>query len=121
MTEEQQAKAEVIIDRQITMSGQTLDALRKAGLKDEMELQLDFFFAAPNEKAGHSLVAHLGSNDCLDVSLEKSGGFLTRKFTVRGKTHPTQVNVQVLAQWIPWIVVQGITYGCEFDGWGTEV
>jgi hypothetical protein len=121
MTPEQEIKAQRIIERQLEMSGATLDALRRAGLTDQTEVQLQFFFAARNEASGQALVAHLAKNDCLDLKLEKSGGFLSRRFSVAGKTHPTVVTTQVLAIWIPWIVVQGITHDCEFDGWGAEV
>jgi hypothetical protein len=120
MTPDQETKAQRIIERQLELSGATLDALRRAGLTDERETQIDFFFNAPNEASAKALVAHLAKNDCLDLKVEKSGGFLSRKFSVAGKTHPTVVTVQVLAQWIPWIVVQGITHNCEFDGWGAE-
>jgi hypothetical protein len=120
MTPQQKSKAQRIIERQLEMSGATLDALRRAGLTDHMEVQLEFFFAARNEASGQALVAHLAKNDCLDLKLEKSGGFLSRRFSVVGKTHGTVVTPQVLAQWISWMVVQGVTHDCEFDGWGAE-
>jgi hypothetical protein len=120
MTPEQKSKAQRIIERQVELSGATLDALHQAGLTNEREVQIEFFFSAPSEASAKALVAHLAKNDCLDLKVEKSGGFLSRRFSVAGKTHPTVVTVQVLAQWIPWIVVQGITHGCEFDGWGAE-
>jgi hypothetical protein len=121
MTPEQKARAQRIIERQLEMSGATLDALRRAGLTDEREIQLEFFFDARNEASGQTLVAHLSENDCLDLKVERSGGLLSRKFSVVGKTHPTVVTAEVLAQWIPWIVVQGVTHDCEFDGWGAEL
>ena len=121
MPPEQEAKAKIIIERQINMSGDTLDALRRAGLADDMEIQLDFFFLAPNGAHARALVTHLTKNDCLDLSAQRSGGILSRKFTVTGKTRPTVVTTQVLAQWIPWMVVQGMIHECQFDGWGAEV
>jgi hypothetical protein len=121
MTPEQEAKAQRIIERQLEMSGATLDALRRAGLSDEREVQIEFFFDVRSEVSGKALIAHLAENDCLDLKLERSGGFLSRKFSVVGKTHPTVVTVQVLAQWIPWIVVQGVIHDSEFDGWGAQV
>jgi hypothetical protein len=121
MTPAQESRAKQLIEKQVAMSGQTLDALKRAGLTGDKEIQLDFFFAAPNEKSARVLVEHLKSNDCLNVSVERTGSFISRKWVVRGQTHPTQVTAQVLAQWLPWMVVQGITHGCEFDGWGAEV
>ena len=121
MTPSQKAQAQRIIERQLAMSGDTLDALRRAGLTDQTEVQIDFSFVAPDMAAGQALVAHLRANDCLELSLQRSSGFLSRTLTVAGKTHPTVVTAQVLAQWIPWMVVQGVVHGCEFDGWGAEV
>jgi hypothetical protein len=121
MTPAQEVRARELIDKHVAMSGQTLDALRKAGLTDEQEVQLGFFFDAPNEKFARALTKHLQANGCLDVRCEKSRGFLSRRWVVTGKTYPTAVTVHVLAEWLPWIVVQGISHGCEFDGWGAEV
>jgi hypothetical protein len=121
MSPEQKSKAQRIIERQLEMSGGTLDALHRAGLKHDREIQIEFFFNAPNQASADALVSHLEKNDCLDLKLEWSGGFLSRKFSVAGKTHPTVVTVEVLAQWIPWMVIQGVTHDCEFDGWGAEV
>jgi len=121
MTSAQTSRAKHLVDKQIAMSGQTLDALHDAGLPDDTVVQLDFSFIAPNTKAAEALVAHLQANDCLDLAYERTGGFLSRKCVVSGKTHPTQVNTQVLAEWLPWMVAQGILYDCEFDGWGAEV
>jgi hypothetical protein len=121
MTSDQQEKADRITNRQLELSGATLDALRRAGLTDEKEVQIDFFFDAPNLASAQALSEHLAANDCLDLRVERSGTFLSRKFTVAGKTHNTVVSPQVLGQWIPWMVAHGMIYGCQFDGWGAEV
>ena len=121
MTPDQEARAKRIIERQLAMNAETLDALRRAGLTEEKEVQIEFFFVAPNEAAARALVAHLEANDCLGLALQRSGSFFSRRFSVVGKTHPTAVTPQVLSQWVPWIVVQDIIHGCEFDGWGAQV
>jgi hypothetical protein len=121
MTPKQEERANQLIARQIAMSGQTLDALRSAGLKEEDAVQIDFFFEARNKESATALVAYLEANDCLDVALVQSGGFLSKKFAVTGKTLATNITPAVLGQWIPWMVVQGVIHGCVFDGWGAEV
>jgi Regulator of ribonuclease activity B len=121
MTPEQARMAEEQAHHQLEMSKQTLEALRRHGLTDETEVQIDFYFVAPNEKSARSLAQHLEENDCLELQCEKSGGFLSRKWAVMGKSHPTPVTESVLATWIPWMVVQGISHDCEFDGWGASV
>jgi hypothetical protein len=121
MTPEQARKAEELSQRQLEMSKQTLVALRGHGLAEDAEVQIDFFFVAPNEKSARALAEHLEENECLDLRCEKSGGFLSRKWVVTGKSHPSPVTEKVLAAWIPWMVVQGVTHNCEFDGWGASV
>jgi hypothetical protein len=121
MTPEQKEEADRITKRQLELSGATLDALRRAGLTDEKEVQIDFFFDAPDMASAKALSNHLAANDCLDLRVDRSGSFLSRKFTVVGKTYATVVTPQVLAQWLSWMVVHGIIHGCEFDGWGAEV
>ena len=121
MTPEQEVKAKRLIDRQIQLSNATLAALLRVGLTDERPVQLDFFFNARDEASARALIAHLAENDCLDLKLERSGSFLSRKFGVSGKSQPTVVTPEILAQWIPWMVVKGITRNCDFDGWGAEV
>lgn len=107
--------------RQLDMSKQTLAALRSHGLAEGAERHLDFFFVAPTERNARALAEHLENSDCLDLRCEKSGGFLSRKWVVSGRSNPTPVTESVLANWIPWIVIQGITHDCEFDGWGASV
>lgn len=121
MTPSQEIRAQRIIDQQVAMSGQTLERLRQVGLTGEKVLQIDFFFNAPTKKAAEALIEHLEKNDCLNLSAEKINGFFSPKFAVKGQTYPTNLTTKVLAKWLPWIIVQGILYNCEFDGWGAEV
>ncbi len=121
MRKKQESKAKEIAAKHLLMSTATLKALRNAGLAADRSIQLDFCFNAPNEKSAQNLVEKLEANECLNLIVEKSGGFFSRKCRVHGKTHPTEVNEQILEAWIPWIVVQGATFDCEFDGWGAEV
>jgi hypothetical protein len=66
MTPSQEKRAKEIIDQQVAMSGQTIERMRQVGLTDDKELQIDFFFVAPNEKAAMALVENLNQNDCLN-------------------------------------------------------
>jgi len=121
MTSVQEARAQQLIDKHIVMSGITLETLQKAGLTEDKQIPIEFFFAAPNERAAKNLIANLEENDCLNLSSEKSGGLFSRKWSVKGQTYPTKIDIQVLSQWLPWIIVKGISLDCEFDGWGAEI
>jgi Regulator of ribonuclease activity B len=121
MTPKEERRGQRIIDRQLSMAAATLAAMREAGLTEDRELPLDFSFDAPNEQAAKALAEHLASRDCLSLSTERVSGFLSRKYVVFGKTYPTAVTAEILGQWIPWIVVQGLAHNCEFDGWGAQI
>lgn len=121
MTPEQAARAERIIGWQIAASGQTIDALRRAGLTDSTILNIDFFFTAKDEKSARALASHLEANDCVSLRVSCVGRLLFKKYLITGKTLETHVTVEIIAQWLPWIVIQGVVHNCEFDGWGAEV
>ncbi|MBA5635511.1 hypothetical protein H3H37_00310 [Duganella sp. LX20W] len=121
MTPKQRLRAAEVIATQMAMNSLTIEALRNAGLSESREVQIDFLFVAPDEVKANALAAHLSANDCLSVLVRRNGSFFSRKYLVEGKTYPTLVNERVLAEWLPWIVVQGAVLDCEFDGWGTEV
>jgi hypothetical protein len=111
-------RAERIITQQLTMALETIAEMRKAGLSEDRELELDFFFDAPDEGAAKALVASLETRDCLSLTISRHDG---GDFVVAGKTYPTPVTFEVLSQWIPWMVVQGLTCNCEFDGFGAAL
>jgi regulator of RNase E activity RraB len=121
VNEAQTSRAAAIIAKQLAMNAQSLSALQQAGLKPDTVVQLDFTFVAPSRDAGAALKAHLEENDCLDVELRKRPGLFSRKADVVGKSQPTTVDAEILDQWVRWMVVQGVSHGCDFDGWGTFV
>lgn len=121
MNEAQTSRAAAIIARQLAMNAQTLAALQQAGLTPDTVVQLDFTFVAPSRDAGAALKSHLEQNDCLGVELRKRPGLFSKKVEVVGKSQPTTVDAEILDQWVRWMVVQGISLDCDFDGWGTFV
>jgi hypothetical protein len=121
MNDEQKLRVATIAAKQIAMNKGTLAALRRAGLKADAAVQLDFVFLAPDKRAADSLKSHLEQRDCLDVAVVKKGGLLSRRFLVEGRSHPTALSSDLLSDWVRWMAVQGVLHNCEFDGWGTEV
>ena len=114
-------RAQGIINKQLAMAIVTLGAMREAGLMPDRKIQLDFNFDAPNEEAAKALVADLATKDCHSLSIERLGRFFSRKRVVRGKTSPTQVTPEILEQWIPRMVLQGLEHDSEFDGFGAAI
>ena len=105
-----------VLARQLAMNAQTWATLRGYGVDESTELVLDFFFVAPSEHAAWELAAFLrGETDyTITVSAARIG--------VKGSTQPTAVSLEILDQWVDWMVSAGAEYGeCEFDGWGAQV
>lgn len=121
MNEQQRERAVAVISKQLAMNRQTFSQLRQAGLEPDDVVQLDFFFVAPDEKCAVALKSFLEQNDCLNVSVERRGGLLSRKFDVAGQSLPTTVSIELLDEWVEWMVAQGLERACEFDGWGALV
>jgi len=80
MTPDQKLRAEEMLTQQMAMNPVTLEALRNAGLVEGNEVQLDFLFWAPNESKANALAAHLTTNDCLSVTVRRSGSFFPERF-----------------------------------------
>ena len=57
----------------------------------------------------------------VDVHGKKDGMLSKKQWSVTGSTQPTAVSLDILNQWVGWMVVAGAENGgCEFDGWGAE-
>jgi len=119
MTDEQQRRAQRIIERQLSTGDTTLMTLRDAGLAPDAVVELDFSFVAPNREVAESLRAHLAGNDCSNVEVRKHPGLFSRKLVVSGKSRATALSAEFLRQWVPRMVAQGMAHDCEFDGWST--
>src|SRR5262245_60620053 len=100
MNEAQKVRAATIAAKQVAMNAATLAALRRAGLKPDAAVQLDFIFLAPDAKAAGSLKSHLEQRDCLSVAVVKQGGLLSRRFFVQGRSYPTAVSEDLLSDWV---------------------
>ncbi len=52
----------------------------------------------------------------------KKGVLSMKAWSVSGSTQPTAVSLDILNEWIQWMVSAGAANGgCEFDGWGAPV
>jgi hypothetical protein len=121
MNDNQRGRAAAILAQQLPMNPRTLALLQEKGLKPETVVQLDFFFVAPNRERATALKLHLEDNDCLEMETHRRPGVFSKKFDVTGKSKPTTVDAEILDQWVQWMVVQGVLFDSDFDGWGTEV
>jgi Regulator of ribonuclease activity B len=105
---------EGVLAKQLAMNEQTWTALQEHGVTTETELRLDFFYVAPSRKSAERLAGFLRTETDYDVR--------SRHDSVTGTTQPRTVDLDVLNQWVEWMVGAGAEHGrCEFDGWGAEV
>lgn len=108
------------LEHQLSMNRVTWEKLREHGLEDGRELSLDFFFFAPGEDDARALASYLEAETDyeVEVSSAKAGLLSRRQWVVGGSTRPTPVTLDVLDEWVTWMVAAGRAHGCEFDGWG---
>ena len=105
-----------VLARQLAMNAQTWEALQRYGVDESTELVLDFFYVAPSEHAAWELAAFLKAQT--DYTIMVSTG----PYGVKGSTQPTAVSLEILDEWVDWMVSAGAEHGeCEFDGWGAQV
>lgn len=98
--------------------------LQKHGVDETTDVGLEFFYVAPGEEEAARLVEYLRDETDYDVRAvsHKKGAFSRRTWIVTGKTRPTTISLEVLDEWVQWMVAAGAANGgCEFDGWGAQV
>jgi hypothetical protein len=103
--------------KQITMTQQTWERLQYHGLTAASEIRLDFFYNAPTRAAALELEHLLRDETDYEVGVVSNRDV----WGVRGRTQPTQVDEEVLLQWVDWMISAGLQHGVLFDGWGTQM
>jgi hypothetical protein len=108
--------------QQLAMNVETWGALRRHGVTEQTGLRIDFMYEAPSRSAADKLVKLLREETDYDVAEPRAAGsLLARKFLVSGTTQTTQVSLDILNQWVDWMVAAGQqSEGCIFDGWGAQ-
>lgn len=114
-----------VLSNQLGMNPQTWKLLTDRGVTHETALRLDFAYAAPGEKEATQLSVFLQRKTDYTVrtTSAKKGGALSRKsWSVVGTTNPTALSLNLLNEWVRWMVLAGHENGqCEFDGWGAQL
>jgi hypothetical protein len=102
------------------MNEQTWQVLQENGVSEETPLALDFSYAAPGRSAAEQLRDFLTEETDYAVSVQpQKKGLLSKTWSVQGTTRPTPVSLDILNDWVRWMVAAGAEKGgCIFDGWG---
>ena len=109
--------------KQLEMNAQTWRALQDRGVTERSALSLDFSYVAPDGAAAERLRASLADQTDYAVQVhQQKKGLLRKTWIVEGTTQPTPVSLDVLNDWVRWMIAAGAEKGeCIFDGWGTAV
>lgn len=99
------------------MNRATWARLKELGVTTSTELRLDFLYLAPTEASARALERVLLQETDYTVKVSGDGD----SWHVEGFTQPTAVTLEILDQWVDWMITAGIHQDCDFDGWGAEV
>ena len=111
---------QTLLAKHLAMNQQTWRRLQELGVTTSTSLRLDFSYRAPERKAAEALKDLLADQTDYDVQVERSGSLPPKEWSVQGTTQSTTISLEVLDQWVDWMVSAGLERGCEFDGWGTK-
>ena len=97
--------------------------LQAQGVDEQTELRLGFVYASPGLTEARELAAFLREETDYDVEVrarDEHGG--EEDWVVMGATQPTAVSLQLLDDWVEWMIAAGAAEGpCAFDGWAAQL
>lgn len=94
------------------------------GVDEDARLAPDFLYLAPGETPANELAEFLRTQTDYFVETRSEKGSIAsrREWFVVGRTNPTTLSLEMLDQWVRWMVMAGHRNGiCEFDGWGVQL
>lgn len=105
-------------DKQMQMTPQTLDQLRKFNVTADKELKLEYFFYTNTPDKAEKLASEIGK---LNYTVQHGVSAGDKKlFIVTGWTTKMKMADEVVKQWTKQMCELGYKFDCEFDGWGTD-
>lgn len=110
-----------ILAKQLAMNPETWSTLQSHGVNEQSLLRLEFSYHAPDGIQAEALKLVLADQTDYDLRIENSDGVGVPSCAVIGATQPTAISLEILDQWVDWMVTAGLHQDCEFDGWGTQL
>lgn len=103
------------------MNCETLNLLRSRGVSPRMPIRLEFLYWSVSETEARTLIAFLEAETDYDLTGrpdDREG----HAWVVSGVTQPTEVTIEILDQWVEWMLEAGEVHGgSRFDGWGASI
>jgi len=115
------SKYNLILAKQLAMNEQTWSLLQTHGLTVDSKLRLDFFYNAPTRETAQGLCALIHNKTDYKVRVVSHRRLFRREWGVNGTTQLVSVSLQILNEWVAWMVAAGAEHSCDFDGWGASI
>jgi hypothetical protein len=111
-----------LLAQQLEMNPRTWSALEQRGIDTRTLLVIEYSFTAPAKRAARDLVKVLRERTNFTAEVIGEGRPLRRHWRVVGHTQPATASVEMLNDWVTFMVTVGAKNGaCRFDGWGVKV
>jgi Regulator of ribonuclease activity B len=111
-----------LLEQQLAMNPQTWSALEERGIDARTLLVIEFSFTAPGRRQARQLVKVLRARTNFSADIVGDGPLLKRHWRVVGHTQPATASVEMLNDWVTFMVTLGAKNGaCRFDGWGVKL
>ncbi|HEX8156757.1 MAG TPA: hypothetical protein VF526_05165 [Solirubrobacteraceae bacterium] len=113
---------QALLDNQLQMNPQTWAALQGRGVDERTLLIIDFGFTAKGKAEAKGLTSFLREKTTFSATARAERGTgLRKRWIVRGRTKRSTTSLEMLNDWVTFMVKTGYTHACRFDGWGAEV
>ena len=106
------------LTKQMQMTPQTMDQLRKINVSADKELKLEYFFYTNTADKAKLFADEIGKLN-YEVKSEQSAGD-KKSFVITGWTTKMKMQDSVVANWTKEMCELGYKFDCDFDGWGTS-
>ena len=94
-----------LIAAMVARNRQLWELLERAGVTEETELRLEFFYDSAGDAGDAELAEFLGRET--DYEVHRT----SENYGIIGSTKPTTVSRQILDEWVDWMVIAGyVTY-----------
>jgi len=113
---------QALLDNQLEMNPQTWAAMQARGVGEQTLIVIDFAFTAKSKADGEALKTFLREKTTFSAfGRAERGTKLRKRWIVRGQTKPSTTSLEMLNDWVTFMVKTGYKHACKFEGWGVEV
>lgn len=116
---------EQLLELQLRRNRDIWAGLQERGVAEDTDLRLGFIYVAPGEPEAQALVDFLHEETDYDVEARArrdDGPVDEDAWFVIGTTQPTPVTLELLDDWVEWMIAAGAVEGpCAFDGWAAQL